>query len=108
MPDPLTRNMARLVVMVPVRVPQLREGRTVNYGRNTNVEAAMAQNAGTEHVTDACLHCAGGSGVWTECVTVSGLLTGSCANCHYGSEGARCSFRKFYGCVLTCAAANGS
>jgi len=26
-------------------------------------------------------------------VLVAGQLRGSCANCHYGSEGARCSFR---------------
>jgi hypothetical protein len=27
-------------------------------------------------------------------VVVSGLLLGSCANCHYGGEGGRCSFRR--------------
>lgn len=96
MPNPLTQNMARMVNMVPVRIPQVRDGRTVNLGRNTNIEAVMAQHAGTVHPHRPCGHCASGAGVWTECVTVTGLLLGSCANCHYGSEGARCSFRKFH------------
>ncbi|KAH8815123.1 hypothetical protein F5884DRAFT_851622 [Xylogone sp. PMI_703] len=39
-----------------------------------------------------CTHCANGSGVWTECVSVAGYLNGACTNCHYGSEGSRCSF----------------
>jgi hypothetical protein len=60
------------------------------------MEAFLAQMVGTEHVTDPCAHCAPGSGVFAECVTVDGLFGGSCANCHYGSEGACCSFRKFY------------
>ena len=60
------------------------------------MEAFLAQIVGTEHAADPCTHCASGSGVFAQCVTVEGLFSGSCANCHYGSEGARCSFRKFY------------
>ncbi|KAG4426992.1 hypothetical protein IFR05_017525, partial [Cadophora sp. M221] len=35
----------------------------------------------------------GGAGCWTECVQLAGELGLSCGNCHYGSEGARCSLR---------------
>jgi hypothetical protein len=86
--------MTRLAAHVPVRLPQIREGRTVTTTRPTNMEALMGQMVGSEHVADPCMHCTAGSGVWTECITVDGMFTGSCANCHYGSEGTRCSFRK--------------
>lgn len=43
-----------------------------------------------------CLSCARGSEPFARCVTVLELLSDSCINCHYDSEGARCSFqRKF-------------
>jgi hypothetical protein len=87
--------MTRLVAQVPVRAAEVRENRTVSTGRSSNMEALLGQMVGTEHDTDPCTHCTSSSGVFTQCVTVAGLFTGSCANCHYGSEGARCSFRKF-------------
>ncbi|KAJ5033429.1 uncharacterized protein L3040_008545 [Drepanopeziza brunnea f. sp. 'multigermtubi'] len=40
-----------------------------------------------------CDHCNTGFGPWIGCVRLRGFLGGSCANCYYGSEGARCSFR---------------
>jgi hypothetical protein len=107
MPAPLTRTMGRLVTVAPVRAATVRDGRVEILNRNGNIEALMAQRTGTAHPNRPCLHCAGGAGVWTECVTVNGLFGGSCANCHYGSEGARCSFRKFYTCSQVCTAANG-
>ena len=88
--------MIRLSALPPVRVPEVREGRTITTGRSSNIEAFLAQMVGTEYVADPCNHCASGSGVFTQCVTVNGLFAASCANCHYGSEGARCSFRKLH------------
>ena len=60
--------------------------------RAPNAEAALAQSRGTI-APQACASCVRGGGPFTECVLVAGQLRGSCANCHYGSEGARCSFR---------------
>src|SRR5579871_5472142 len=41
-----------------------------------------------------CISCSKGSGPFPVCVTVTDALRGSCASCHYGGEGSRCSFRK--------------
>jgi len=60
--------------------------------RAQNVEAALAQARGTV-AAQPCASCVRGGGPFIECVVVAGQLGGSCANCHYGSEGARCSFR---------------
>lgn len=56
------------------------------------MEAALAQARGRV-AGQPCASCVRGGGPFTECVVVAGQLSGSCANCHYGSEGARCSFR---------------
>ena len=82
--------MTRLAAHVPVRLPQIREGHIVTTTRPMNMEALIGQMVGSEHVADPTA----GSGVWTECITVDGMFTGSCANCYYSSEGTRCSFRK--------------
>lgn len=67
--------------------------RTVNpASRAANVEAALSQARGVV-AAQPCTSCARGGGPFTECVVLAGQLLGSCANCHYGSEGARCSFR---------------
>jgi hypothetical protein len=89
-----TGTMVRLAALPPLRVPVLRPGRTSNPARPSNLEAEFGQATGQVRVA-RCTHCAGGSGVWTECVVVAGFFGGSCANCHYGSEGARCSFRMY-------------
>jgi hypothetical protein len=88
-----TRTMASLALLAVRRVPVLRPGRTTNPARPANLEAELGQFTGQVHAA-GCTHCAGGSGVWTVCVVVAGFFGGSCANCHYGSEGARCSLRK--------------
>jgi hypothetical protein len=71
----------------------LREGREIVLDkRAVNQEAAMAQLRG-QVCADACEHCKKGSGPFESCVVLRGFFKGSCANCHYGSEGKRCSFR---------------
>jgi hypothetical protein len=89
-----TGNTVRLAALPPLRVPVLRPGRTSNPARPSNLEAEFGQATGQVRVP-GCTHCVGGSGVWTECVVVAGFFGGSCANCHYGSEGGRCSFRMY-------------
>ncbi|KAF2179672.1 hypothetical protein K469DRAFT_798433 [Zopfia rhizophila CBS 207.26] len=60
--------------------------------RPTNLEAALAQRSGTL-APAPCTACARGGGPFTTCVVVTSYLNGSCSNCHYSSEGARCSLR---------------
>jgi hypothetical protein len=94
LPPATTRAATALLLLAPVRVPGLRAGRTVNpAARASNLEAVLVQHTG--QTVSGCTHCAGGSGPWVDCVVAPGFLSGSCANCHYGSEGGRCSFRKF-------------
>jgi hypothetical protein len=87
-----TQAMAALALLPPRRRPVLRAGRTTNPARPSNLEAELGQIVGQAR-NFQCAHCTRGSGVWTVCVVVPGFFHGSCANCHYGSEGARCSFR---------------
>lgn len=93
LPARASRTMTRLYAFPPVRASVVREGRTVNSTRPSNMEALLGQVVGQVNPT-ACTHCAGGAGVWTLCVSVNGFFAGSCANCHYGSEGVRCSLRQ--------------
>jgi hypothetical protein len=76
-----------------LRPLSLRSGRTTNLTRASNMEAALAQMTGQVQSV-ACTHCGSGNGPWEGCVVADRSLNSSCANCHYGSEGARCSFRK--------------
>jgi hypothetical protein len=91
-----TRAMVALSLLAARRVPVLRPGRTPNPARPSNLEAELGQFVGQARATE-CTHCAKESGVWTVCVVVAGFFGGSCANCHYGSEGGRCSLRKYLG-----------
>jgi len=94
-PLPLTRTAATtaLLALPLLRAPVPRPGRTPHTDRPSNLEAWIGQVTG-QIQTPGCGHCVGGSGQWLHCVTVAGYFGGSCSNCHYGSEGARCSFRK--------------
>ncbi|KAH6665181.1 hypothetical protein B0J14DRAFT_236465 [Halenospora varia] len=92
LPSHPTRAMTALSLLAAQRTPVLRPGRTTNPARPANLEAELGQVTGQVSVP-GCTHCAGGSGVWTVCVVVAGFFGGSCCNCHYGSEGARCSLR---------------
>jgi Protein of unknown function (DUF3716) len=100
-PSKVTKAMEVLYNRRVVRVPTLRDGRTVVTTRAANLEAFLGHVTGQVQVPQ-CHHCSTGSGVWMQCVVVPGLFSGSCANCHYGSEGARCSLRKliFLSCPL--------
>ena len=60
--------------------------------RAANWEAGLAQVVGTAPSSE-CSSCAREAGPFTTCQVVEGELRGSCANCHYGSEGSRCSLR---------------
>ena len=64
------------------------------YKRPSNIEALCAYQVG-EVNEPPCTHCERGIGIYQQCVSVKDFLNGSCANCHYNSEGTRCSLRKF-------------
>ncbi|KAE9367799.1 hypothetical protein N431DRAFT_429112 [Stipitochalara longipes BDJ] len=99
--------MTALSLLAPRRVPVLRAGRATNQTRGSNLEAELGQFVGQVQ-TPGCTHCARGFGVWTVCVAVPGFLNGSCANCHYGSEGKRCSLRKYIPIYWSFSVRNGS
>jgi hypothetical protein len=65
---------------------------TLNLHRSSNREAFVAQCVGAVQIV-LCKSCRKEKGPWKGCVAVDGFLVGSCANCHYGGEGGRCSFR---------------
>lgn len=79
---------------VPVCAAAVHQGHTHTTTRPVNLEALFGQLTGQVNAVP-CQHCARGFGVWTQCVSVAGFFRGSCANCHYGSEGARCSLREY-------------
>ena len=88
-----SQAMSALSRLPAVRSPVLRPGRTINTGRPTNLEALLGQFTGQLNSPEYT-HCAGRSGTWRACVSVPGFFGSSCTNCHYGSEGRRCSLRK--------------
>ena len=90
-----TQAMDALALLPPRRRPVVRAGRTTNPTRPSNLEAELGQIVGQARNLRPCVHCTRGQGVWMVCVVVAGFFGGSCANCHYGSEGARCSLRKY-------------
>ena len=76
------------------RRPELRPARGVpNLTRMGNREAIVAQSVGAP-APSPCGLCAKSGGPWTSCVVVAGFLRGSCANCHYGSSGVKCTLRQ--------------
>ncbi len=93
LPPHLTRAMAALSLLTACRVPVLRPGCTTNPARPANLEAELGQITG-QVCASRCTHYAGRSGVWTACIVIARFFSRSCANCHYSSEGARCSFCK--------------
>ena len=93
LPPRRTAAMTSLLALPFLRAPAPRPGRNPHTNRPSNLEAWLGQVTGQVQVP-GCGHCMAGSGQWPECVTVAGHFGDSCANCHYGSEGARCSFRK--------------
>ena len=88
--------MNRLTAQAPVCTAQICKGRTITTGRLLNIEALLVQMVGTAYTIDPYTYCTSGSSVFAECITVNGLFGRLCTNCYYSSEGARCSFCKFY------------
>jgi hypothetical protein len=87
-----TKAIAKMELL---RGVELRPGRNhINLFQPPNCEAALAYSRG--QVMDgvqACRDCKRGRGPFTKCVILKGYLKGSCSNCHYSAEGARCSLR---------------
>jgi hypothetical protein len=78
--------------MPAARRADARTTKALDLQRSSNREAYLAQCVGAVQ-TAPCKSCLKGQGPWKGCVLVSGFLVGSCANCHYGGEGGRCSLR---------------
>lgn len=92
LPDKPTKYMTELIGKPRIRGVFLRHGKFLQFSRSTNKDAILAFTRG-EVAESPCTSCDGGAGPFTLCVTVTDMLKGSCSNCYYGSEGARCSFR---------------
>ena len=90
--------MDDLAKMVPARKALLREGKTPNLKRSSNIEALIGQIVGTT-ADPECTHCTNGSGMWVKCVVADTFFGGSCCNCHYNNMGTRCSLSKFPDCI---------
>jgi hypothetical protein len=88
-----TKSIAKRELL---RGVELRPGRDdINLFQPQNCEAALAYSRG--QVLDgaqACRDCKRGRGPFTKCIVLSGFLKGSCSNCHYNAEGARCNLRR--------------
>jgi hypothetical protein len=78
--------------MPAARRADARTAKALDLQRSSNREAFLAQCVGAVQIAP-CKSCLKGQGPWNGCVAVAGFLVGSCANCHYGGEGRRCSFR---------------
>jgi Protein of unknown function (DUF3716) len=82
-----------LAAQPALRRPETRAAQgALNLDRMGNREAFLVQASGNA-VPSACGLCAKRKGPWTECVVATGYLGGSCANCHYGAGGSKCSLR---------------
>lgn len=81
--------------MESIRGVELRWSRAqINLFPSQNCEAALAYSRGqVRNGALACLDCKRGRGPFAQCVILKGYLKGSCSNCHYSAEGARCSLR---------------
>lgn len=93
LPSRPTSTMVALAVMPILRDPAVRSGRVESTVNRINLEACLGHFVGQVNIS-GCTHCTTGSGVWTLCVSVAGKFGGSCTNCHYNRNGARCSLRK--------------
>jgi len=87
-----TKSIAEMELL---RGVELRLGRNkINLFQPQNCEAALAYSRGQIiHDVQACRDCKRGRGPFVKCVVLKGYLKGSCSNCHYSAEGARCSLR---------------
>ena len=77
-----------------VRGLTLRPGRvSLNFNLIKNQQAALGQICG-DLALAACQRCANSKGPFVECVVVQGRFSRSCCNCHYSSQGLKCTFRE--------------
>ena len=85
--------VAALKTLPQLRQLALRKGREIlNLRYKKNHEAALGQTRG-ELARAACADCLKGNGPFAECVVVADRFAGACCNCHYSSQGHRCSLR---------------
>ena len=91
--DEATRAFRRLL-MLPRRGRLLFRDNdsAINWERPVNREAIIGQTRG-EVTSVTCGRCQNGLGPFSKCVVVEGFFSGSCTNCHYNSQGSRCSLR---------------
>ena len=92
LPDKPTKYMSELIQKPRKRRVLLRHDKTLQFNRTTNKDAILAFTRG-EVAVPSYTSCEAGAGPFTECINVKDMFKRSCSNCHYGSEGARCSFR---------------
>jgi hypothetical protein len=93
-PEKPSAAFTGLARLPSARRPELRPARGVpNLTRMGNREAIVAQSVGAP-APSPCGLCAKNGGPWTSCVVVAGFLRGSCANCHYGGSGVKCTLRQ--------------
>ena len=92
---PYTNKSTEALQRLPrVRELTLRPGRnSLNFTLIKNQQAALGQICGDLALV-ACRRCANAKGPFVECVVVQGRFSKSCCNCHYSSQGLRCSFRE--------------
>jgi hypothetical protein len=93
LPEKASAALLALASLPRARGIRLRAGRSILWERVGNQEAALGYTRSEECVAAACASCERGAGPFVKCIVVQGMLSGSCTNCHYGSGGARCSFR---------------
>jgi hypothetical protein len=86
-----TNQMQNLLLVSVKRPIKVKRGISVN--RQQNAQAAQAYIRG-DIASSPCTSCRKGAGPFPTCVVAPDCLLGACASCHYGGEGARCSFRK--------------
>ncbi|KXX74932.1 hypothetical protein MMYC01_207828 [Madurella mycetomatis] len=79
---------------IEMNLDQHNHSRVLNWDRPTNREAALMQVTGWDPDISECVSCQGNTGPFLNCIVSDICGNGSCANCHYNSEGKRCSFRQ--------------
>lgn len=70
----------------------IKPNKVINWARAVNREAGLIQITGDKKTTP-CNFCAKGAGPFEGCFTAGNdIAQGACGNCHYNSEGRRCTF----------------
>ena len=95
-----TADIQRLSLLPRVRDVTLRDraftsrfrSHRQTLGSENNRIALLAFTRGTE-VPDPCTACLAHRGPFNKCVVVEGFFSGSCSNCRFNSDSARCDLR---------------